>query len=409
MSEYVKQHYVPNGILKKFGNKKPNGKYEVCLIDLLESKVEYRNTNSVMYSENIYDTDGSDAKELENKLKTHIEDPMFRIINRISEGPMDEVNITRRELQIIKKYMLIQIFRTTGNREGYVNPPTDAKLMSDYNIKANESHIDFWKRELMTILDSDWDSLVNSTDLVSVKIHAQELHTGFLIFFKTKEEFVINDRGYTCERFPIKPSKDFIESAKEIFKSEFNINDLEKIVESTEESEQYIDIGIWMPLSANLAVVNAHGIFTEYLRGLENASHFPIPLENSKLYGYLSEPERFFRNQKIIEKRAAELIEEYKVNSMTEYVPYIKSVLTTRAITENKDDDDKYRYKIHELGPRQTMDWNHMVMNETYRYLCIKTPLNFIPTIDEYNKMKSEGAEGIKKDYTAYADKIRLL
>ena len=85
MSEYVKQHYVPNGILKKFGNKKPNGKYEVCLIDLLESKVEYRNTNSVMYSENIYDTDGPDAKELENKLKTHIEDPMFRIINRISD------------------------------------------------------------------------------------------------------------------------------------------------------------------------------------------------------------------------------------------------------------------------------------------------------------------------------------
>ncbi|MCL2522489.1 MAG: DUF4238 domain-containing protein [Erysipelotrichales bacterium] len=60
-----KQHYVPNGILKNFGTKKLNGKYEVCLIDLFNFKAEYRNTKSVMYSKNLYDGTDGDEKVLE--------------------------------------------------------------------------------------------------------------------------------------------------------------------------------------------------------------------------------------------------------------------------------------------------------------------------------------------------------
>ncbi|MCL2522487.1 MAG: hypothetical protein FWE36_06475 [Erysipelotrichales bacterium] len=48
---------------------------------------------------------------------------------------------------------------------------------------------------MMTILENDWDVLIESTDLVSVKIHALNIHRGFLMFFRTDEEFVLNDSG----------------------------------------------------------------------------------------------------------------------------------------------------------------------------------------------------------------------
>ena len=67
--------------------------------------------------------------------------------------------------------------------------------------------MDFWKREMLAILDSDWDSLLK-TDMIGIRKNALEINSSFLMFIKTADEFCINDLGYCTERIPIKIPKD---------------------------------------------------------------------------------------------------------------------------------------------------------------------------------------------------------
>ncbi|MCL2522488.1 MAG: hypothetical protein FWE36_06480 [Erysipelotrichales bacterium] len=67
---------------------------------------------------------------------------MIKLVDRLLKN-LNEVNITRRELVIIKKYMLIQIFRSVNNMRGYTNPPKEKTELSNYNIKEGESKLDF--------------------------------------------------------------------------------------------------------------------------------------------------------------------------------------------------------------------------------------------------------------------------
>ena len=198
MRRYQKQHYVPKGMLKNFGIRKDNGEYEVYLIDLLESKVEPRNPVSVMQEKNINNIPGGD-ETLEIKLGENIDGPMLEIVKRFSKN-RDEIVLTRREQNIVKKYILIQIFRSLQNMRTYEVLPEEIRLLMGKDLREGESGIDFWKRELETIVDSDWDSLLEIENMESVKFHAQAVANGFLAFFSTKDEFIINDSGAIFER-----------------------------------------------------------------------------------------------------------------------------------------------------------------------------------------------------------------
>lgn len=415
MSELDRQHYIPKGLLKNFGTKKPNGKYEVGLIDIPSFKVEYRNTNRAMYGKKIYDTNDDDIKILEKKFNTEIEAPMLKILNRLLND-LNEVNITRREQIIIKKYMLIQIFRSLNNRESYANPPDGEKLLSDYNIKEGESKLDFWKREMLTILDADWDQLVENIDLVSVKAHAQMIHSGFLLFFKTKEEFIINDSGVVCERtpidIPVEDTEEFLTVAKMTGES-LGITGFDKMIANAQKNKKiYMDTCVWMPLSTNFAVVNVNEFFKPFLMDPLNLRKLPAQFVFSKLHGYLSLPKITYVNQKAINADAKALEQEYEpiIEKLPkEQMVSYKNTLMIKAITKNKSDDDTYNYHVNELGPQLTMEWNISVMNEVYQYLCFKTPSKMTPIIEEYNQQLADGVKGMNHNYTGYDVLVKNL
>jgi len=417
MPHLERHHYVPKRILNNFGTEKSNGKYEVCLIDLLETKAEYRNTESVMYAKNIYDvSDRDDVKALEKKFNTEIEQPMFEIVDRLLKNT-SEVVITRRELEIIKKYMMIQIFRNLWNMQCYTNPPEEKKLLSDYNIKEGESVPDFWRREMMTILDNDWDSLLGSTNLVSVRLHAQMLNTGFLMFFSTKDEFVINDLGVVNERLPMLISEEMheglIKNMKERGEIIFGIkNSGEMADELMKIKKRYLDTAIWMPLSVNLAVVNVNDIMRRYMMDPMVAVKIGVPLFESDLFGSVTLPEQKYVNQTAIDADLENLKKKHSAEISklpSEQVDHYKDRLRLMAITKNKSDDDRYRYIVHELGPNRTMNWNMSVMNEAYQFLCCKTPVKLIPAIEEYTDMKAIGMGNMKNDYARYIDILKTL
>ncbi len=49
MSEYERNHYIPNKVVKNFATREENGKYKVNIIDLHKKAVIKRNSESAFY------------------------------------------------------------------------------------------------------------------------------------------------------------------------------------------------------------------------------------------------------------------------------------------------------------------------------------------------------------------------
>ena len=63
-----KNHYIQNRLLKNFAIKAENGKYKICVLDLIKFDANYRNTDNCFCQKNLYDiASGDDVKELEKK------------------------------------------------------------------------------------------------------------------------------------------------------------------------------------------------------------------------------------------------------------------------------------------------------------------------------------------------------
>ena len=204
MSHYDKNHYVQCRLLKNFAQQNKNGNNVICVLNLINFAAYYAKPENAFCENNLYDVEFADNnKDLELKFKTNIEDPMGTLLNKIDNDSVPTFTFTRAELETIKKYILLQIYRTPHNKKSYTNIPDNTFELSQFNINQNESKVDFWKREMLTILDSDWDSLLK-IDMIGIRKNALEINSSFLMFIKTADEFCINDLGYCTERLPIK-------------------------------------------------------------------------------------------------------------------------------------------------------------------------------------------------------------
>lgn len=185
---FDRNHYMQNRLLKNFAIKSDNGKYKICVLDLINFSVDYRNTESAFYEKNIYDLHtGVNTKELEIKFNEIIEKPMVEMFERICNSTT-EVVFTRKELITIKKYFLLQRYRTPKNKTNYTIPREGFKL-SQYNIQQGETEEDFWKREMLTILDSKWTDLLQS-EMIGVRKHAIDTNSSFIMIIKSEKSFV---------------------------------------------------------------------------------------------------------------------------------------------------------------------------------------------------------------------------
>ena len=171
MAEYERNHYIPNKVVKNFATKEENGKYKINIIDLQKQAIIKRNSESAFYEKNLYDVKNEDVKKLEKDLKTKIEEPFYKILYRLVNEEYDTFIITREELEIIKKFLLIQQYRNLKNSFGYCENFNKDGVLSRYNIKDDESLLDFWKREIQAILDNSLEDLVLKNDLEIGRAH----------------------------------------------------------------------------------------------------------------------------------------------------------------------------------------------------------------------------------------------
>lgn len=387
MPQYDKNHYVQCRLLRNFAQQNKNGNDVICVLNLINFSAYYAKPENAFCENNLYDVEFADNnKDLELKFKANIEDPMGTLLNKIDNDSVPTFTFTRAELETIKKYILLQIYRTPHNKKSYTNIPDNTFELSQFNINQKESKVDFWKREMLTILDSNWDSLLK-TDMIGIRKNALEINSSFLMFIKTADEFCINDLGYCTERIPIKIPKDqqddFIKTAQIIGQELYGKDNFDEIAKKEIADENsYIDNYILFPISSNIAILVVSPLWKQYLLYPE-LRHEGIPFHSLLLQNHLSIPMTTYKNAD-------------KIKNDADIVTY-------------KSPEDQYIYQLHTMSCEETVYLNHLTINEAFCYIGLKTPDKFLKTIREYNSLASMQTLNFKKNLLGYVELLSKL
>ena len=382
-----RNHYIQNRLLKNFATKADNGKYKICLIDLLNFNAGFYNTDRAFYQKNLYDLSTDiNTKELETKFAKVIECPMTCILGKIQNNISDTITFTRTELETIRKYFLLQLYRTPKNRLGYIKPRKHSFELSQFNIESNESKEDFWKREMLTILDNDWKSLLQ-TDMVGIKKNALEINQCFTMIVKTNEEFCINDLGYVAERIPMKIAPDreqeYIKLSKTMGQKLYGKDNFDEAArKEIANKTSYIDNYKLFPISSDYAILLVSPLWKLYFLKPETF------IKTTQLYSpilmkYISLPINTYKNA--------------------------DKIKTDIDVEKNMSQDDTYTFTIHTINEQETIYLNHLLINEAFCYIGLKTPSKFLKTIREYTMLKQRGMKNMHHDLNGYVELLTQL
>ncbi len=379
MPEFEIQHYVQNKLLKNFAVKSDNGKYKIQIIDLKDKKVVEKNTDRAFWVKNLYDVENNeDVKKLEKDLNEKIEKPFNEILDRLTTEIKDTFTITRRELEIIKKYLLIQQYRSLKNSLSYNENCKKDEVLSRYNIRENETQLDFWKREMQTILDNSLEDLITKLDLVGVKQKTSSIFSDFLMFVHTCDEFVINDLGYVTERVPVKidiSPEEYGKITEEIGKQLYGADGFGKNAEQRALNQtEYMDNFMFFPVSSDLAIMSVDK-FWKLLSFVKKADITKLEIPNTVLLSkHFSLPKNKYVNQKLMKK--------------------------PKDFQKYQSQNDKFIYQIHELDEDDTIYINNLLINEAHQFIGYKTKDKVMPSIYVYVMKQMYNVENVKNDLT---------
>lgn len=382
---YNKNHYIQQRLLKNFSTKAENGKDKICVLDLVQFSADYRNISNAFYERNLYDIDESEnAKQLEMRFNEAIECPATELFDRICKSK-DTVTLTRKELNLIKKYFLAQQYRTPCNKRNYTDKADSNLRFSKYNRSSDETEENFWKREMLTILNSDWYDLLK-TDMIGVRKHALDVQSSFMMILRTNGEFCINDIGCVVERVPIQIPKEHqeehIAKVKQLGIDIYGKDDFDESERyAIEHDNVYIDNYTMYPISSNCAILLVSEMWKYVYFHPEILCKFP--LLSPILLRYLSFPQHEYVNKDKIHNDAD--LEKYK------------------------DDKDTFTYTIKSIDADSEIHLNLLTLNEGYHYVGVKTPSALIPSIQAYNHLATSGTGNLHHNLAGYVELLSKL
>lgn len=214
-------HYVPMLTLRKFSDK-------LCLFNVNNGEYKENVKLDKCFSEKDFYTD-----EVEEKLNRRIESQFANLFSNKLLEQEDTIELSREELRLIKKFLLISVIRSYGT-EGYLqvekNFYENAKKywkehgkkngLSEQEIERNLQYFDppfiekqinnetpreYWMRTLNVILDTNGtrEEIAKHPDATYPAFRwAEVLNNGYLAFWDSEflhDEFIITDVGMTSE------------------------------------------------------------------------------------------------------------------------------------------------------------------------------------------------------------------
>lgn len=202
---YKNNHYVPRLVLRRFADKV--SVYNIKTGELAENqRLEKIFALNELYSE-----------EVEKELAEKIESPFALVLNNkiLSAKVGDNIEITRKELNIIKKFLLVsqmRVFVEEGKFSILEKGLTQAmkKMGVEFPFeerKISETVEQRWLRNIKVVVECQDLSKIQEHELCTYEIYrwAQIYNAGYMAIWDGKnsgEDFIITDIGMTSEVEP---------------------------------------------------------------------------------------------------------------------------------------------------------------------------------------------------------------
>ncbi len=207
-------HYVPQFILNKFSNK-------LCIYNVKTGEFKEN-----IKPEKAFVKKGFYSDEVEDKLNKRIEANFSMLLSEKILKRNDVIELTRDELKLVKKYLLVSVIRSMGAEKILQKEKSFYNNLMELFIKnglskeeaikkterpfeevhiSNETPYDYWMRTIEVVLDTDGSpEKILEHPLKTYPAHrwSKIIYSGYLSFWDAEfehDEFVITDIGMTSE------------------------------------------------------------------------------------------------------------------------------------------------------------------------------------------------------------------
>lgn len=395
MANYVRQHFIPQFILRNYGvDFDKEGNHLIYVYSNYEFEIDKKRVADSYMVNNLYDSNQfEDIKKLEKDLGDYLEKYVSPVVTKLINCG-NEFIINREELKLIKKYLLIQLYRTEVNMTYYLSQNVKNIEISSSSIKKGESKLDFWKREMYTILHTKWDDLLKPDfHLHGVRHFAREIQQGHLCFVQTKDEFVMNDLGKVSELIPVEIPEENIEGYRKAaeFLSKVDLPQAKEIFEfELKNKTSKLETFSFYPISPKVAIMVArkHNLGPGFVNFYENAITFSQDKFTPPLNRYKNK-EVYEVNRQILELQKSKYPQEAfeKAHEL-----YLKRETLFEA-------DDEYVYSVRVLSNDETLRINVFLLNEARKYITFRNPKMIEESIKSYNYLYNTSFGNIKNNY----------
>ncbi len=191
-------HYVPKLILRRFDEK-------INTYNIKEKNLKKdANLSKAFSSKLLY------SQEIENMLNYKLENEFAKILDNKILKPAKLIELTRTELNITKKFLLIAMFRVINGEEFMQHRNLEVAKALKESIGFEEKNTDdlttfeYWLRTMKCILESpNIMDIKNHPEATNKAVQwAYNFNAGYLSVWDSKssgEDFIVIDNGMTSE------------------------------------------------------------------------------------------------------------------------------------------------------------------------------------------------------------------
>ena len=183
----------------------------------------------------------------------------------------------------------------------------------------------------------------------------------------------------------MQPSREqeYINSAKEFGKKIYGKDNFDELAKKEiENKSSYIDNYRFFPISSEYAILLVSPIWKQYI----------------------FDPKYFINNIRL----SSPIVMKYGSPAINYYVNADK-IKKKEDIDKFMDPNDRYTFIIPTINEEETIYLNHLVMNEAYCYIGLKTPSKFLKTVRAYNMKRQNGIKNMHHDLNGFVELLSQL
>ncbi len=370
-------HYVQQARLKQFAVQEGEH-YKLTTVDLKRKKIGRRNVERAFYIKGLYPND------VERELNSKIEAPGMKVFDKVYKS-RGAVMLTREELETMKKYLLVQLYRNPINISHY-SPDWEGDVLGVNKSFKNDAEANLHVAEkIHTICNSTWKELRN-TDDYEIHQNVSNISGVMTLFVRSPTlEFVINDMGSVTERIEHHIRDRNI--VKQVLSTIPGINLTEEIVDEWMGRHQFFDNFTFFPISSHFGIVTIDQVWTtlirerqpfEYTKSIVPDRLFDVTVDSTFFDWVYKETGIHSDFIKELFVPCIPLYESEKINNAE---PEKKWEMIEKYSTPN----DRYFYPVVDLDLQWAEYLNRLTINEAREYFAFGSIADGKISISNYN------------------------